>query len=118
MQSNTRILSSEQGKYKLFIMANKTPSLKRKLINAGGWSIAKRVAKSVPYVGSVMAVGLVGYNVRKKGLFRGVVDSGLDAIPFVGAAKNITEFFTGDLIPAKESGIDKKIKDNNEKSNE
>ncbi len=96
-------------------MTKDKPSLKRKLINAGGWNIAKRVAKSVPYVGSALAIGLVGYNVRKKGLVRGVVDSGLDAIPFVGTAKNITEFFTGDLIPAKEDReIEKKIKENNE----
>ncbi len=99
-------------------MAKDTPSLKRKAINAGGWQVAKRVAKSVPYLGSVMAIGLVGYNVKKKGLFRGVVDSGLDAIPFVGTAKNITEFFTGDLIPAKESDIDKIIKENNQSDEE
>ncbi len=96
-------------------MAKDSPSLKRKMINAGGWQIAKRVAKAVPYVGSVMAIGLVGYNVRKKGLVRGVIDSGIDAIPVVGTVKNVTEFFTGDLIPAKEqSEIEKKIKENNE----
>jgi hypothetical protein len=95
-------------------MAKDKPSLKRKVINAGGWNIAKRVAKAIPYVGTVMAVGLVGYNVRKKGLVRGVVDSGLDAIPFVGTAKNVTEFFTGDLIPAKERKIDERIRENNE----
>ncbi len=95
-------------------MAKDKPSLKRKAVNVGGWQIAKRIAKSVPYVGSAMAIGLVGYNVKKKGLVRGVVDSGLDAIPLVGTVKNVTEFFTGDLIPAKEeSEIDKKIKENN-----
>lgn len=95
-------------------MAKDKPSLKRKAVNAGGWQIAKRVAKSVPYVGSVMAIGLVGYNVKKKGIFRGVIDSSIDAIPIVGTVKNVTEFFTGDLIPAKESDIDKKIRENNE----
>lgn len=82
-------------------MTKDSSSLKRKMINAGGWQIAKRVAKSVPYVGSVLAVGLVGYNVKKKGLVRGVIDSGIDAIPVVGTVKNVTEFFTGDLIPAR-----------------
>jgi hypothetical protein len=94
-------------------MAKDTPSLKRKMINAGGWQVTKRVAKSLPYVGSVLAIGLVGYNVKKKGLFRGVIDSGIDAIPLIGTVKNVTEFFTGDLIPAKEKEIDKKIKENN-----
>lgn len=98
-------------------MAKDKPSLKRKLINAGGWQVAKRVAKSVPYVGSAFAIGLVGYNVKKKGFVRGVVDSGLDAIPIVGTVKNVTEFFTGDFIPAKENEIDKKIRENNESEN-
>ena len=53
-------------------MMEKKPSLKRKAINAGGWQVAKRVAKSLPYVGSALAIGLVGYNVKKKGLLRGV----------------------------------------------
>jgi len=97
-------------------MAKDKPGLKRKMINAGGWTVIKRVAKSVPYVGSALAIGLVGYNVKKKGLVRGVVDSGLDAIPIIGTAKNITEFFTGDLIPAKKvSGAEKKIEENNDK---
>ena len=54
---------------------------------------------------------------RKKGLVRGVVDSGLDAIPIVGTVKNVTEFFTGDLIPAREpeTKLDKKLKENNAK---
>jgi len=95
-------------------MTEKKPSLKRKAVNAGGWQIAKRVAKSLPYVGSALAISLVGYNVKKKGLFRGVSDSALDAIPIVGTVKNVTEFFTGDLIPAKEtSEIDQKIAENN-----
>lgn len=98
-------------------MTNEKPSIKRKLINASGWQIAKRVAKSVPYVGSAMAIGLVGYNVKKKGFVRGVVDSGLDAIPVVGTVKNVTEFFTGDFIPAKEqeTKLDRKIKEENAK---
>lgn len=94
-------------------MSEKKPSLKRKAINAGGWQVAKRVAKSLPYVGSVLAISLVGYNVKKKGVLRGVSDSALDAIPVVGTIKNITELFTGDLIPAKDaSGLDQKIAKN------
>ena len=97
-------------------MAENKPSLTKKLVGAAGWNIARRAAKSVPYVGSAMALGLVGYNIKKKGFVRGVIDSGLDAIPFVGTAKNVTEFFTGDLIPAREeSDVDKKIREYNEK---
>ena len=82
-------------------MTNEKPGLGRKIVHAGGWTIAKRVAKSIPYVGSVMAIGLVGYDIKNKGVVKGVLNSGLDAIPFVGTGKNIVEFFTGDIFPDK-----------------
>lgn len=82
-------------------MTNDKPGLGRKIVHAGGWKIAKRIAKSIPYVGSVMAIGLVGYDIKNKGVVKGVLNSGLDAIPFVGTGKNIVEFFTGDIFPDK-----------------
>jgi len=84
-------------------MAKENPSLKRKLVHAGGWTVARRVAKSIPYVGSAFAIGMVGYDIKRKGVVKGVLNSGLDAIPFVGLGKNVVEFFTGDLLPDKES---------------
>jgi hypothetical protein len=80
-------------------MAEKKSGLRRKLIHAGGWQVAKRVAKMVPFGGTVIAVGLVGHDVKKKGLVRGVVNSGIDAIPFVRLEKNAVELVTGDFIP-------------------
>jgi len=82
-------------------MAKENPSLKRKIVHAGGWTLAKRVAKSIPVVGTALAIGLVGYDIKKKGVVKGVLNSGLDAIPMVGLGKNVVEFFTGDLIPDK-----------------
>jgi len=85
-------------------MAENKKTLKRKAAEAGGWMAARRIAKSVPYLGSIMAIGFVGYDIKKKGVFKGVLNSGLDAIPFVGTGKNIVEFFTGDLLPDKKDG--------------
>ena len=81
-------------------------SLKRKAAEAGGWQVAKRVAKQIPVVGSLLAIGLVGYDIKKKGVVKGVLNSGLDAIPFVGTAKNVVEFFTGDFLSDKEEKKD------------
>lgn len=89
-------------------MAKENPSLKRKLVHAGGWTVAKRVAKSIPYIGTAFSIGLVGYDIKKKGVVNGVLNSGLDAIPFVGLGKNVVEFFTGDLLPDKNSNNQKK----------
>jgi hypothetical protein len=77
-------------------------SIGKKLAHAGGWQIAKRVAKSIPPFGTVLAIGLVGLDIKNKGLVKGVVNSGIDAIPFVGLAKNAVELFTGDFIPDKD----------------
>ena len=76
-------------------------SLKRRMIRAGGWNIAKRLIKPIPVVGSVFAFSLAGYEIKKKGLLPGAVHVGLDMTPFVGTAKGVLELFTGDLIPDK-----------------
>lgn len=69
--------------------------------------MAKRGAKSVPYLGTVVVIGLVGYDIKKKGLIKGVLNSAIDAIPFVGTAKNAVELVRGDFIPDKEAKSDK-----------
>ena len=76
--------------------------LKRRLLRAGGWRMAKRLIKPIPVVGTLLVVGLAGHEIRKKGWLRGAVHVGLDATPVVGTAKGLLEFFTGDLIPDKE----------------
>jgi len=75
--------------------------MKRRIIRAGGWGIAKRLIKPIPIVGSVFALALAGYEIKKKGLLPGAVHVGLDVTPVVGTAKNVLEIFTGDLIPDK-----------------
>jgi hypothetical protein len=79
----------------------KMTTVKRRIIRAGGWGIAKRLIKPIPIVGSIFAVSLAGYEIKKKGLIPGAVHVGLDVTPVVGTAKNVIEIFTGDLIPDK-----------------
>ena len=76
-------------------------TLKRRMIRAGGWGVAKRLIKPIPIVGTVFAFGLAGYEIKKKGLLPGVVHVGLDVTPVVGTAKGVLELFIGDLIPDK-----------------
>ena len=76
-------------------------TVKRRIIRAGGWGLAKRIVKPIPILGSLFAVSLAGYEIRKKGLVPGVVHVGLDVTPIVGTAKGVLEIFTGDLIPDK-----------------
>jgi hypothetical protein len=73
--------------------------LKRRILRAGGWGLAKRLIKPVPFIGTVFALSLAGYEIKKKGLLPGAIHVGLDATPLVGTAKGVLEIFTGDLIP-------------------
>lgn len=82
-------------------MTRKKSSIGRKLVHAGGWQILKRAAKMLPFGGTLIVIGLVGHDIKKKGVVKGVLNSGLDAIPIVGLAKNGIELFTGDFIPDK-----------------
>lgn len=82
-------------------MAISRTGVKRKLLHAGGWQVAKRAAKMMPLGGTAVAIALVGSDIKNKGVVKGIVNSGIDAIPFVGLAKNAVEILTGDFIPDK-----------------
>jgi len=82
----------------------------RRMVRAGGYRIAMRAAKSVPVVGAAVVIGLAGYEIKKKGLVRGIVNAALDAIPLVGMAKNTIELFTGDWFPDREERLRNKRK--------
>lgn len=88
-------------------MPARKKSLTRKLVHAGGWQVVKRAAKMLPFGGTLVVVGLVGHDIKKKGVVRGVINSGLDAIPVLGFAKNAVELVTGDFIADKEDRVSK-----------
>ena len=71
----------------------------RKLGWWAGLKVARRLGKSVPLVGTVISVAVLAQEVKRKGLVGGVVNTGLDALPFFGALKNGIELFTDDWIP-------------------
>ena len=60
-----------------------------------GRKLARRLTRSIPYIGAAIALATLGSAIRKKGLVRGALHSGLDAIPFVGGAKNLAEAARG-----------------------
>ena len=74
-----------------------------RVARAGGWKLAQRLLRPIPFVGTAVVLGTAGYTLRRKGAVRGAADIGLDIIPFVGTAKAVVELFTGDLIPDKKA---------------
>jgi hypothetical protein len=64
--------------------------------------LVRRLARSMPWVGAVVAIAAVGSAIRRKGLFAGALDTALDVTPGVGALKNAFEAVRGrDFIQDK-----------------
>jgi hypothetical protein len=66
-----------------------------RLIRWGGARLSRRAARSVPWIGAVIALATVAGTMRRKGFFGGALDTGLNAVPFLGAAKNVAEIVRG-----------------------
>jgi hypothetical protein len=74
-----------------------------RLIRYGGARLSRRLTRSLPYIGTAVALVTVVATMKRKGFFGGVMDTGLNAIPFVGAAKNTVELVRGrDFFPDRE----------------
>jgi hypothetical protein len=66
----------------------------------GGARLSRRLSRSLPWVGGVIAVATIASTIRRKGVISGTLDTGLNAIPLVGAAKNVIELARGrDFFP-------------------
>jgi hypothetical protein len=75
-------------------------TIAHRIASWGGARLSRRVSKSLPWVGAVIAVATVASTLRRKGVISGTLDTGLNAVPFVGAAKNIIEVMRGrDFFP-------------------
>ena len=75
----------------------------RSIQTYAGLKLARRLSRSIPWIGAFIALATIGSAMRRKGPLRGVVHAGLDAIPFVGGAKNLAEAVRGrDFLPDKQ----------------
>ena len=62
--------------------------------------LSKRLRRSLPIIGTAIAVATIVSTVRRKGVVSGTLDTGLNAMPFVGALKNVVEVMRGrDFFP-------------------
>ena len=64
--------------------------------------VVRRLSRSMPWIGGIVALAAIGAAVRRKGLLGGTVDTALDAMPGIGAVKNAFEAVRGrDFIKDK-----------------
>ena len=71
----------------------------RRMGRWAGRKLARRVGKSIPFVGAVVSAAFLYDAVKKKGAVPGLADAVLNAIPFFGALKNGIELVTDDWFP-------------------
>ena len=57
--------------------------------------LLRRLSRSMPWIGALVAVAAVGTAIRRKGVVGGALDTALDATPGVGAVKNAFEAIRG-----------------------
>ena len=53
--------------------------------------VTRRLMRSVPWIGGILALATLGSAIRRKGFLRGSLDTALDMVPFVGSVKNLAE---------------------------
>lgn len=71
-----------------------------RLARWGTARLSRRLSRSIPVIGAAVAAAAVVATVRRKGVVGGVMDTGLNAIPGVGLAKNAIELARGkDFFP-------------------
>ncbi len=71
-----------------------------RLARWGGARLSRRFSRSIPILGAAIAVATIVTTMRRKGVISGVFDTGLNAMPGVGAVKNVIEFARGkDFFP-------------------
>lgn len=75
-------------------------AISNRLTRWGAARLSRRLSKSLPFVGAAIAAATVVATMRRKGLISGALDTGLNAMPGIGAAKNIIEVARGrDFFP-------------------
>jgi hypothetical protein len=75
-------------------------TIAHRIASWGGARLSRRVSRSLPWIGAGIALVTVASTMRRKGVISGALDTGLNAVPFVGAAKNAVEVFRGrDFFP-------------------
>ena len=71
----------------------------RRMGRWAGRKVARRIGKSLPFVGALVSAAFLYEAMKRKGPVGGIADTVLNAVPFFGALKNGIELMTDDWIP-------------------
>jgi hypothetical protein len=79
-------------------------AMRHRLARWGGARLSRRLSRSIPVLGAAIGAATVLATMRRKGAVGGILDTGLNAMPGIGALKNIVEYTRGrDLFPDRQT---------------
>jgi hypothetical protein len=61
----------------------------------GRRKVARRVGRTLPWIGAAIAVAGLVSTIRRKGVIPGALDTALNAMPVVGSLKSTAEMIRG-----------------------
>jgi putative toxin of predicted polymorphic toxin system len=70
-------------------------SIRQQAVQYGQRRLTRKLRRSIPWIGGVLALMTLGAAIRRKGFFGGALDTALDFTPFVGGVKNMAEVVRG-----------------------
>jgi hypothetical protein len=70
-------------------------SMRTQAIQYGQRRLTRKLSRSIPWIGGLLALATLSAAVRRKGLFKGTLDTALDFTPFIGGVKNLAEMARG-----------------------
>jgi hypothetical protein len=79
-------------------------AMSKQLRQYAGRKLTRRLMRSMPWIGTIVALATLGSTMKRKGIIGGTMDTALDMIPFVGGVKNLAEAGRGrDFIRDKQT---------------
>jgi hypothetical protein len=76
--------------------------MRHRIARWGGARLSRRLSRSIPVLGAAIGAATVIATMRRKGAVGGVLDTAVNAIPGIGALKNVVEYTRGrDFFPDK-----------------
>jgi hypothetical protein len=70
-------------------------SMRAQALQYGQRRLTRKLSRSIPWIGGLLALATLGAAIKRKGMFRGALDTALDFTPLVGGVKNLAEAVRG-----------------------
>jgi hypothetical protein len=70
-------------------------SIQQQALRLGQPPVTRRLGRTLPWIGTAIALITLGSRIRRKGFVRGSADTALTAIPVVGTLKGLAEVVRG-----------------------